>query len=468
MVKQTFHQTRSSLCPECFQVVGADLVQDKQGLHLEKFCPVHGHFRTRIAADYLWLSNRQQYAAHTVVPDSRQKSVVKGCPADCGECEAHRQRAAFFLFEITNACDLNCPICLGKPYDQGRFISIVDLEIMVDNLLHYAQAGHIVTLGGGEPTLHPHFFEVVQLIKKAGLKDIWLYTNGRRIARDPDFARRIAAENLYVVLQWDGFNDDIYLNLRGQGLLSEKKQALEHLHQNGLRIGLCPTIVKDINDQELGQLYQKFITDPAIGTLDIATMAYVGKAKSFAQGRDNRITGQDVLGLLESQTAGQIRASDFSAVSFSHPECLQIAYHLALPDKSYIPLKRFLEPEDYQSLILNKPLLVLNEDLVDTFHDIVNRLWASGKNDQDTQRGLQALRHVIETLFTTNGSGTSPERLVRSKELVKVVLVHSYMDGLNFDLGRTKMCISRTVLPDGRLMPTCAFNVMHREKEVKE
>ena len=69
---------------------------------------------------------------------------------------------------------------------------------------------------------------------------------------------------------------------------------------------------------------------------------------------------------------------------------------------------------------------------------------------------------MIDTLFPKEGALSSEEMKARSMDLVKVVLVHSYMDGLNFDLGRSKKCISRTVLPDGRLMPTCAYNVVHR------
>ena len=464
-MKRTFYQSRASICPTCHRILIADLVGDEQGVHYEKFCPDHGCFTTRIAADYDWLSSLQQFAAQTVTPASRQTAIAKGCPLDCGECAGHRQKSAFFLFEITNACDLNCPICLGNPDEHGRFVSIREMESMVKNILTYAGPGQIVTLGGGEPTVHPEFFDLVSLLKQSGFEDIWVYTNGRRIANNPDFARRMAKENLYVVLQWDGFSDDIYAVLRGEALLDEKRHALEYLKTAGSKIGLCPTIVAGVNDHELGRLYEMFQTDPAIGTLDIATMAFVGKGSSFDQGREHRTTAQDVLTCLEAQSGGMIRASDFSPVSFSHPECLQIAYHLPLPSGGFIPLKRFLDPQDYQALLLNKPLLVLNAELETVFRDVVNRLWASGKNDPDTVKGLAAIRHFIEMLFPIAGALSPEEFKARSQNLVKAVLVHSYMDGLNFDVGRSKMCISRTMLADGRLMPTCSYNVVHRNRK---
>lgn len=461
-MNRTFHGSRASICPVCHRALAADLVQDKRGVQYEKFCPDHGSFTTRIAADYDWLGNLQQFASQTILPASRQTSVAKGCPLDCGECDGHRQKSAFFLFEITNACDLNCPICLGNPDKHGRFVSRREMESMVKNILRYAGPGQIVTLGGGEPTIHPEFFDLVSLLKQSGFEDIWVYTNGRRIAQDPDLASRMAKENLYVVLQWDGFSDDICITLRGLALVDEKRRALEYLKSAGSRVGLCPTIVAGVNDQELGDLYAMFLTDPAIGTLDIATMAYVGKGSSIDQGRKHRTTAQDVLVSLEAQSGGMIRASDFSPVSFSHPECLQIAYHLPLPSGGFIPLKRFLEPQDYQVLILNKPLLVWNGELETVVRDVVNRLWAAGKNDPDTVKGLAAIRHLIDRLFPVSGALSPEEFKLRSQNLIKVVLVHSYMDGLNFDLGRTKMCISRTMLADGRMMPTCAYNVIHR------
>lgn len=463
-MKRTFYQSRASICPECHRILAADHIQDELGLHLKKYCPDHGYFSTRIAADHGWLNGLLQYSARSTAPGSRQTKISMGCPADCGECEGHLQKSAFFLFEITNACNLKCPICLGRPKESGYFISLAEMESMTRTVLEYAGPGPIITLGGGEPTLHPDFFDLVHIIKQFGVEDIWVYTNGLKLAKDPDFVQRIADENLYVVLQWDCFDDAAYKILRQKSLMAEKQMALENLKESGVKIGLCPTVVAGVNDQDLGRIYDMFVKDPQIVTLDIATMAFVGKGSSFEAGKQPRITAQDVLTCLEDQTIGKIRLSDFSPVSFSHPECLQISYHFATSDGDFVPLKRFLDPKDYQNLVSNKPLLDLTAELEDVFRDVINRLWADGKDDPDAQRGLNAMRHVVKNLFPSKRPLHPVDIKAKSRDLVKVVLVHSYMDGLNFDVGRTKMCISRTVLPDGRMMPTCAYNVMHRGK----
>ena len=246
-----------------------------RGWHREVLPRPRGVFITRVAGSHRWLSGLQEYAASTFLPRRRQTAVTRGCPAECGECDGHRQKAAFFLFEITNACDLDCPICLGEPRPQGRFVSVAEMEAMVASVLAYSGPAVCATLGGGEPTLHPQFFGVVDALKKAGMGTIWVYTNGRRIAGDPAFAARLAAENLYVVVQWDGFSDEIYRLLRGRPLVEEKERALQNLLAGGTRLGLCPTIVAGVNDDQLGRLYQMFVGEPRIGTLDIATMAFL-------------------------------------------------------------------------------------------------------------------------------------------------------------------------------------------------
>jgi len=462
-MKRVFHQSRVSICPQCQRLVAADYVDTEDGLFLEKFCPDHGHVSTRVGQDHSWLSGLQDFAANSFEPLARQTAVSKGCPWDCGECPQHRQKSAFFLFEITNCCDLMCPICLGEPQEDGHFISLAEFGAMTDAVLGYAGPGQLATLGGGEPTLHPQFFELVSMLKEREFGDIWVYTNGRRIARDESFAERLAEEDLRVVLQWDAFDDDAYRLLRGQPLLEEKRQALSHLRSPGLRLGLCSTVVAGVNDSELGDIYSMFIKDPDLAILDIATMAYVGDGQTYGLGRDHRITSQDVVMALEDQTEAAIRASDFSPVSFSHPECLQIAYCLVEPDGGFVPLKALFDPDDYRDLIADKPLLALDVEAVEIIRGAIDKLWATGSDGSITSRGLAALRNTIETLFPRSGALSPEEMAARSERLVKVVLVHSYMDGLNFDVGRAKMCISRTVLPDGRLMPTCAYNVLHRD-----
>ncbi len=447
-------------------MIPADLVQDTAGLHLEKTCPDHGSSRTRVARDHAWFERAAAFSSRSVPSPARQTAVAKGCPEDCGECPEHRQSAALFLFEITDGCDLRCPICLGAPQERGSFLTPDQMRDMVGRVVEHAGTGAIVTLGGGEPTVHPRFFELVEIIRERGIRDIWVYTNGRRVARDPAFAPRCAALGLTVVLQWDGFSDVVYETLRGQPLLEEKRVALERLREAGGACGLCASVASAVNDGELGAIYRAFVENPALGFLDFAPLAFVGLGSGVAFGREQRVTTQDIVEGLAAQSGGAVQPGDFLPVSFPHAECLQAMYLIAHPDGGWVPLARCLDAEDRDALLRHTPLLALDARTERVLRDAITKLWARG-DDPEARRGVEAFRHMIERLYP--GHPLEPaEFQARSRRLVKLVWIHSYMDALNFDLGRARMCVSRTVLPDGRFVPSCAYNVVHRGRTAPE
>ena len=51
----------------------------------------------------------------------------------------------------------------------------------------------------------------------------------------------------------------------------------------------------------------------------------------------------------------------------------QIAYLLAPPEGGFVPLKRFLDPEDYKALVFNTALLQMTAQAESLLHDVVNR-----------------------------------------------------------------------------------------------
>lgn len=463
MAERIVYGSRASICPTCRRLLAGDLVEDEHGLHLEKACPAHGRFRTRIARSHDWIERLEAFSARAVPTASRQTVTSLGCPEDCGECPEHQQRGVFFLFEITDTCDLRCPICLGRPRQRGSFVTEEQMRAMVTKVVSYAGSNAIVTLGGGEPTAHPRFFEFVEIIRAAGVHDIWVYTNGRRIARDPEFADRCAARGLTVVLQWDGFTDRTYTALRGQPLLEEKQQAYRRLKDSGVKLGICATVAGGVNEGELKALYEMLVDDPALGILDLAPLAFVGLGEEARFDREHRITTQDIVESLSRQTGGAVQPGDFTPVSFPHTECLQVVYLLSHPDGGSVPLARYLDDQDREALLRHTPLLTLDAKAGRILRDAVAKLWAGGNENSATRRGLETFRHIVERLFPERPLSAA-EFQARSRGMVKILWIHSYMDGLNFDLGRARKCISRTVLPDGRFVPSCVYNVVHRQK----
>ena len=57
------------------------------------------------------------------------------------------------------------------------------------------------------------------------------------------------------------------------------------------------------------------------------------------------------------------------------------------------------------------------------------------------------------------------ERLHIGEGLVKTIFIHAFMDEHTFEVDRIKKCCTHYALPDGRLMPGCAYNMFYRQKD---
>lgn len=91
---------------------------------------------------------------------------------------------SFCTIYITFRCNFRCPTCLYLLKDKNAFEGGKDMSLESFNWLlqKFGKDLKKISLGGGEPTLHPQFSEIVRSVKKRGL---WLgvSTNGTLIAK---------------------------------------------------------------------------------------------------------------------------------------------------------------------------------------------------------------------------------------------------------------------------------------------
>ena len=94
---------------------------------------------------------------------------------------------------------------------------------MLDALVASEGEPDLVQLSGGEPTIHPRFFDILDAVKRRPIRHVMINTNGVRIAQDPAFVERLAsyAPRLEVYLQFDSLNDDALMELRGAKLVAD-------------------------------------------------------------------------------------------------------------------------------------------------------------------------------------------------------------------------------------------------------
>lgn len=106
---------------------------------------------------------------------------------------------------ITDICNLHCPYCFAN-----EFVNRERNDIRMDALkeaLEFVATEKNCKLGliGGEPTLHPHFREILQqLIKDHRFQNITLYTNGIRLG---EFARELSHPKFKILINCNSETD---------------------------------------------------------------------------------------------------------------------------------------------------------------------------------------------------------------------------------------------------------------------
>ena len=237
--QEVFHSFSRGICPTCRTLVdGARIMRDAK-VFLRKQCPRDGQSEAMISGDADWFLRSLTYITKGSVPLKHSTPVADGCPHDCGLCPDHEQHSCLPIIEITNHCNLECPICIVQNRDNYH-MSFEEFTATIDGLIAKEGTLDTINLSGGEPTVHPQFLQLLDLAKRPEIARVTISTNGLRIAGDFDFCRELARRNVSVSLQLDALRNPELSVLRGTGRhAAVKARALANLERAGVR----PTIV---------------------------------------------------------------------------------------------------------------------------------------------------------------------------------------------------------------------------------
>jgi 7,8-dihydro-6-hydroxymethylpterin dimethyltransferase len=244
-----------SLCPRCKRLVDAEVIRRNDRIIMVKHCPKHGVFEALTCSDADWYQWSRRFQRAGRAPVHRATESDLGCPYDCGFCPEHEQHACVTLFEITQACNLECPACFAAS-PHGSHSSLEEINAMLD-AVNLAEGGpaDVVMLSGGEPTIHPQFEDIVGRISASGrVKHLMVNSNGIRFAREPRLGDLLAENEVKVYLQFDGLQSGSIEMLRGSDLVKTKLTALDRLGESGVAVVLVATIAKGVNDNEIGAI----------------------------------------------------------------------------------------------------------------------------------------------------------------------------------------------------------------------
>lgn len=460
--------TRST-CPECRRVIDAQVRVKQNRVYLHKYCPEHGHSSALVSSDAAWTAWAEKFNKPGERPLELSSAAKDGCPSDCGLCEDHQQHSCFTQIEITDVCDLSCPSCYMGPQNRW-YLSVDRAEWMFKRMVELEGTPETVTLTGGEPTLHPEIFEIAARAHAQNIRHVLINTNGNKIARDPDFAKRMADLGVYCYLQFDGFDDDAYRTLRGQPLLDLKLRALENLEKAKCPTVLAATIAKGVNEQEAGKIV-RFVVDHEFAVCaSFQPMTFVnrldrrGGVDAWAPGESacpdplDRITQPEMLDLIEQQTDGLVQRKDFIPVPCHNAACGSVTYLLIGDDREVVPVTRMFKIDPYLDYVKNRSRVDM-DDLFQMTRVELEKLWSMSAVG-GSAKVQQGIKNLVTRCCGTDAAG----QLGDFEKRVKQISVHMFMDAHTWDMSRARKCCIHFMLPDGKLVPFCQYNLFHRGK----
>ncbi len=450
----------TSICATCGRLLPARLHARDGSVWLHKHCPEHGPQEARVYGDAAAYRNIGHFHRQASMPREFTRSY-QGCPDSCGLCPEHEQHVCLPIIEITDHCNLDCPICLVR--NPGRYHRTrEEVARILDVLVRTEGQIDVLNLSGGEPTLNPHFRDIVEeCVGRKEIVRVSVSTNGLTLSRDADLLRFLAERRVIVSLQFDGLSDDIYQALRGRPLLETKRRLIDQCAALDTPMSLTATVASGVNDAKLADIASLLFEYDHVLSVMFQPAAYAGNASRLGR-PPGAVTIPDVIAGLRGAGRGTVSPEDFSPLPCSHPACFSLAFYLKVDEKQYMPIKQMVNAEQYLDLIRNRAIFGTDEQSFRTVTDAVYELWSGpAALSPDSQKALQAVRRLLGAV-TSCGCFQPGQAWAAAERSVKSIFIHQFMDRHTFDLSRARKCCQVYPQADGRLVPACVFNCLKR------
>lgn len=455
-----FKETTST-CATCLALIRADVVIRDDKVYFDKVCDACGPSSALVAEDATYYVNAYNFSRAGTEPFSFGTDVAEGCPTDCGTCGDHEQHTCLPIIEVTDHCNLECPVCIVENQYSTHMAPEVFGRI-IDDLVSKEGYCESVALSGGEPTSHPQILELIDIATRPEIGRVVLITNGLRLGQDREFAQALKDKNAYIGLQLDGFDARTHEAMRGRDLTEQKAAALETIRALHLPTQMIFVATHGVNDDQVGRAVQLFLEEDDMLSLNFQPVSYSGLGGGkFAHDPNDRLTISGLIQRLIEQSDGLFRDGDFTPLPCSHPQCVSLSYLLKLDDGSYIPFARFADFTRHGDLLRSSATLPASDEIHDVMHEIIHDVFA---REDEVDRGseiLAALRRSLEVMFPDRP--LTPVEATRIGEgQAKSIFIHHYMDRHDFDLERLRKCCHHYPQADGKVMPACGYNLFHR------
>lgn len=445
-----FYELTNSLCSRCLQKVEAKIIFQQGYVYLLKNCLAHGVEKVLISTDEAYYRLCRNFLKPGQLPKRFNTLIEHGCPFDCGLCPDHEQHSCLTLIEITDQCNLKCPICYAESGPgHGRHRTLDEIEKMLDSLVANEGEPDVVQISGGEPTIHPQFFEILDLAKSKPIRHLMVNTNGVRIVQDKAFAERLAGygPGFEIYLQFDSFHSEALTQLRGEDLRSTRLKALEHLNALNLSTTLVVTLRKGLNDQEIGEIIDFATQQRCVRGVTFQPIQSAGRTDNFDPATDRLTLGEVRQQILKQSDL--FKPEDIIPVP-CHPDCIAMAYALKMGDQVF-PLSDLMDP----AVLLNRGGNTIRYEGDVTIQTEIFKLFALNHSPQSSS-------HAVANLLCCLPGIEIPAAL--NYENIFRVIIMEFLDPYNFDVRSVKRSCVHIAHPDGRIIPFDTYNLFYRPK----
>jgi len=488
-------KTTRSLCPDCSQLIDARIFEDGGKVVMEKHCANHGDFRDIIYSDArLYLKMEEWSFGDNRGLENPAVTNATKCPDDCGLCNLHTSHTGLANVDLTNRCNLTCPVCFANANAAG-YVYEPDFETVRKMLQALRDekpvAGRIVQISGGEPTIYPRFLDVLRMAREMGFSHLQAATNGIKFT-DLEFAEQSKEAGLHTLyLQFDGVCDDVYRRTRGERLWEKKLKCIENVRKAGLKIVFVPTIVKGLNDHQIGDIVRLALEyiDCTSG-ISFQPVAFTGRiARHELEAK--RFTLSDFAHAVQQQTGiadpyqdwfplscvtpfskllGALRGEETTTLS-CHPHCSLGTYLFVDQNRKATPVTQFV---DVGPMLQEMDLLArkAGKRRIQFFTKLsawnnLRKFFHAEKAPEglDFPKFLQTLQGLTDK---KHGRGDAEKKGFTYRTLMLAGM--HFMDSYNYDVERVKRCVIHYAAPNGRIYPFCAYNSgpVYRERIERE
>jgi uncharacterized radical SAM superfamily Fe-S cluster-containing enzyme len=450
----------TSRCPTCHAPCPAEVWRTggiPSKVFLKRTCSEHGEASVCIASDarFYWLSKGKSEndccGGQACCASDGSAAGTLGRNADPGDALGVMEKLStcLALIEIVNSCNLACPTCYAdSPVGTGQKVDAIPLENLqqrIQGVIDRKGGIEILQLSGGEPTLHPQFFELLRWLQDHPQIDyVLLNTNGVRIAHDDAFARQLGDAFNYghfqLYLQFDGVQEAGQKFLRGADLRATRERCLERCREMNLPVTLAMTVTPE-NVSSLWDATEFGLRWPNVRGISFQPMFTSGRtppqqrAAAHPAGSPNlngtsgatpeaRLNTADIILAAVAQSAGKLRFEDFTPLPCGDPNCATIGYLLKVGGQIR-SVSDFIDFKNVQGFLGTK------------------------------------VRYKLEDLMKCGCESEPLGELLKQFELDEShtfrLFIKPFMDAATWDEDRIDRCCTHVIRPDGKMDSFCRY-----------